>query len=76
MACAAEVPWTDWGNAATSSVATPPPASTTRPRHRAGPSPAAVMTWQAPNPNSADVIIQRSVAPWAARALIVSRIGS
>jgi hypothetical protein len=49
---------------------------TIRPEVRAGRNPAAVMRWQTPRPARAEVITQRSTAPYEASALIVSRIGS
>src|ERR1019366_6059316 len=72
---ATKFPRAGWAKAATITVAMPPPASTSRPVHRAGRRPRAVTTWHAPRPARADVMIQRSVAPWAARALMVSRTG-
>ena len=63
------------GFAATSTVATPPVIRMSRPAKAAGLSASPVRTWQAPTPASASVITHRSVAPCAARELIVSATG-
>ncbi len=70
------LPRIGWGNAATIMVATPPTMSAMRPAQRAGRRPAPVTTSHRPTARRAAVITQRSVAPWAASALMVSRTGS
>ncbi len=64
------------GEAATTIVPSPPIASSSRPQRPASGRPAAVTTWQIPSTRRPVVMIQRSCAPRAARALIVSLIGS
>lgn len=74
--CAVESPVSGCGNAASKIVAAPPVVNSRRPATAAGRSPAAVITWHSPTPASAVVMIQRSVAPRAASALIVWLTGS
>lgn len=64
------------GSAATPIVAAPPTMSSARETRPASGRPAAVTRWHAPSIARPIVMIQRSVTPWAARALIVSRSGS
>ncbi len=60
------------GTAATSRVATPPPARTRRPVRWADPRAQAVTTWASPVTTSAAVMTQRCGVAEAARALMVS----
>jgi hypothetical protein len=71
-ACGSEPPpLAGSGFAATSMPATPPAISMSRPAEVAGLNASPVKTSQAPTPRSATVITHRSVAPCAARALMV-----
>ena len=74
--CCGVEPTTGSGHAAMPMEDSPARISKIRAGTRMAPRPAAVTRWQPPTSSSAPVITHRSVPPWPAITLTVSRIGS